>query len=155
MMDQQHWWKLLVSDKSGLINTDDKASALSWPVAYLRGGGAMRPCPSPPGKSENIFWRDTLFKMGFQTYIFCSKVPSKCRKCRFRDPNFKIFSGGHAPGPPYNFVVTMASPSLKFWLRYWSWPAFFMDNFSFYKFCMFMCRYADIGFRLSWENKCS
>ena len=69
--------------------------------------------------------------MGFQTYIFCSKVPSKCRKCRFRDPNFKIFSGGHAPGPPYNFVVTMASPSLKFWLRYWSWPAFFRSSFHF------------------------
>ena len=28
MMDQQHWWKLLVSDKSGLMNTDDKASVL-------------------------------------------------------------------------------------------------------------------------------
>ena len=26
MMDQQHWWKLLVSDKSGLMNTDDKPS---------------------------------------------------------------------------------------------------------------------------------
>ena len=24
--------------------------------------------------------------MGFQTYIFCSNVPSECRKCRFRDP---------------------------------------------------------------------
>ena len=44
----------------------------------------------PLGKSENIFWQDTLLKMGFQTYIFCSKVPSKCRKCRFRDPNFKM-----------------------------------------------------------------
>ena len=21
-----------------------------------------------------------------------------------------------------------------------SWPAFFLDNFSFYKFCLFMCR---------------
>ena len=28
MMDQQHWWKVLVSDKSGLMNTDDKASML-------------------------------------------------------------------------------------------------------------------------------
>ena len=38
--------------------------------------------PWPPlGTSET----DTLFKMGFQTYIFCSKVPSKCRKCHFRD----------------------------------------------------------------------
>ena len=86
----------------------------------------------PLGKSENIFWQDTLlkigfqpiyfaqnagnavsetqnFKMGFETYIFSSKVLSKCRKCRFRDPNFKKFS-----------VVTMASPSLKSWLRHCS-----------------------------------
>ena len=55
--------------------------------------------------------------MGFQTYIFCSK----CRKCRFRDPNFKTFPGGHAPGPPYNCVVTMVSPSLKSWLRHWAY----------------------------------
>ena len=27
------------------------------------------------------------------------KVPSKCRKCRFRDPNFKKFQG-LCPGPP-------------------------------------------------------
>ena len=35
----------------------------------------------------------------------------------FKDPNFKNFPGGHAPGP-YNYVVTMASPSLKSWLRH-------------------------------------
>ena len=49
-------------------------------------------------------------KMRFQTYIFCSNVPSKCRKMPFqrvRDPKLKIFGGGeHAPGPPYNCVVT-------------------------------------------------
>ena len=28
--------------------------------------------------------------MRFQTYIFCSKVSSKCMKCRFRDLNFKM-----------------------------------------------------------------
>ena len=37
--------------------------------------------------------------MGFQTYIFCSKVPSKCRKCRFRNPNFKKFPRGIPPAP--------------------------------------------------------
>ena len=40
-----------------------------------------------------------------------------------------------------------------------SWPAFFfLDNFSFYKFCLFMCRLVtkmNIGLRISWENKCS
>ena len=103
-------------------------------VAYL-GGGGMRPSPPPPSESPKTFFdekktyifcskcrkchfRDPNFKMGFQTYIFCSKVPSKCRKCRFRDPNFKKFQGGNAPGPPYNCVVTMASPSLKSWLRH-------------------------------------
>ena len=29
------------------------------------------------------------------------------------------FFGGNAPGTPYNCVVTMASPSLKSWLRHW------------------------------------
>ena len=41
----------------------------------------------PLGTSET----DILLKTGFQTYIFCSKVPSKCRKFHFRDPNFKKF----------------------------------------------------------------
>ena len=29
----------------------------------------------------------------FKTFIFCSKVSSKSRKCRFRDPKFKISRG--------------------------------------------------------------
>ena len=57
--------------------------------SVFRGGHAAMASP-PLGKSENIFWQDRLLKMVFQTYIFCSKVPSKCRKCRFRDPNFKM-----------------------------------------------------------------
>ena len=36
----------------------------------------------------------------FQTYIFCSKVSSKCRKCRFRDPNLKKIHGGMPLDPP-------------------------------------------------------
>ena len=35
MMDQQHWWKLLLSDKSGLINTDDKPSVLIQTVNII------------------------------------------------------------------------------------------------------------------------
>ena len=57
--------------------------------------GAWSRAPSL-GTSET----DTLLKMGFQTYVFYSKVPSKCRKCRFRDPNFKTFSGGACPRTP-------------------------------------------------------
>ena len=98
---------------------------------------------SPPGRSEKVLTRYTVkngisnlyillrsalkiqempfqrpkFQNGFQTYIFCSEVPSKCRKCRFRDP----FPGGGLPRPPYNCVVTMVSPSLKSWLRHWAY----------------------------------
>ena len=43
----------------------------------------MRPC-LPTRNVRTFFWRDTLLNMGFQTHIFCSKVPSKCRKCRFK-----------------------------------------------------------------------
>ena len=32
--------------------------------------------------------------------------------------NSKKFPGEHAPEPPYNCVLTMASPSPKSWLRY-------------------------------------
>ena len=35
MLNQQHWWKLLVSDKSGLMNTDDKASVLIPTVTII------------------------------------------------------------------------------------------------------------------------
>ena len=76
--------------------------------------GGMRPWPPYVGTSET----DTLLKMGFQTCIFCSKVPSKCRKCSFRDPNFKIFPGV-CPGPP-RIVSSLwpPTPSLKPWLRH-------------------------------------
>ena len=101
-----------------------------YTVAYLGGacGDGSPPLP-PTRKVRTIFWQDTLLKMGFQTYIFCSKVPSKGRKCRFRDPNFKmgfqtyIFCS-EVPSKcrkcrfrDPNFV-TMASPSLKSWLRH-------------------------------------
>ena len=46
----------------------------------------------PPRNIQNFFWQDTLLKMGFQTYIFCSKVPSKCRK--FQRPKFQNLFGG-------------------------------------------------------------
>ena len=57
-------------------------------------------CSKVPSKCRKCHFRDPNFKMGFQTYIFCSKVPSKCRKCRFRDPNFKQFPGGECPRTP-------------------------------------------------------
>ena len=38
--------------------------------------------------------------MPFKTFRFCAKAPSKCTKCHFRESNFKIFPGGHAPHSP-------------------------------------------------------
>ena len=37
----------------------------------------------------------------------------------FQRPKFQNISGGNTPGRPSNCVVTMASPSLKSWLRHW------------------------------------
>ena len=60
---------------------------IRYAVAYL--GGAMRPWPPPPRKVRKHFLTRYTLKIGFQTYIFCLKVHSKCRKCRFRDPKFQ------------------------------------------------------------------
>ena len=49
----------------------------------------MRPWPPPPRKVRKHFLTRYTLKIGFQTYIFCLKVHSKCRKCRFRDPKFQ------------------------------------------------------------------
>ena len=97
----------------------DRSIAATRAVAYL-GGACSHGLPL--GTSEKIFWRDTV-KNGIsnlQYNIFCSNVHSKCRKCRFRAPKFKTSPGDHAPGAPYNCVFTMASPSLKSWLCYWT-----------------------------------
>ena len=51
--------------------------------------------------------------MGFQTYIFCSKVPSKCRKCRFRDRNFKKCPGGACPRTPLQLCRHYGLPLTK------------------------------------------
>ena len=56
--------------------------------------------PTVLSKCRKCRFRDPNLKMGFQTNIFCAKVPSKCRKCRFREPNFKKFQGGMPPDPP-------------------------------------------------------
>ena len=38
-------------------------------------------------------------QMWFETFRFCSKVSSKCRKCYFREPNFKHFPRGMPMDP--------------------------------------------------------
>ena len=66
-----------------------------------------------PSKCKKCHFRDPHFKMGFQTYIFCSKVPSKCRKCHFRDPNFKTFPGGACHWTPLQLCHHYGLPLTK------------------------------------------
>ena len=77
----------------GPSSETNRGLVLGESSSVFRGGGACDHVPL--GTSET----DTLLKMGFQTYIFCSKMPSKCRECRFRDPNFKNFRGNMPPDP--------------------------------------------------------
>ena len=73
-------------------------------------------------------WWDTLLnKLSFRTLIFCSKVPSKCRICRFRDPYFKHFTGGlYTPGHPTNVT--------KMWRHFWLTPGTSLVPISGYHF---------------------
>ena len=45
--------------------------------------------------------------MWLKTLIFCSKVPSRCRKCHLRDSNFKYFPRRHVPWPLWRCVVNL------------------------------------------------
>ena len=74
-----------------MINIDVNTSSV------FRGGHAAMPPPLPPRKVRKHFLTRYTVKTGISNLYI---LPSKCRKCRFRDPNFKIFLGGHAPGPP-------------------------------------------------------
>ena len=67
--------------------------------------------PSPPPKVRKHFLTRYTVRNGISNLYILLKSALKI-------PNFKQFPGGHAPGPPYNCVVTMASPSLKSWLRH-------------------------------------
>ena len=70
-------------------------------------------CSKVLSKCRKCRFRDPNFKMGFQTYIFCSKVPSKCRKFRFRDPNFKNLSGVACPRTPLQLCRHYGLPLTK------------------------------------------
>ena len=56
--------------------------------SVFRGGGGHAAMP-PPRKVRKHFLTRYTVKNCISTYIFCSKVHSKCRKCRFRDPKFQ------------------------------------------------------------------
>ena len=70
----------------------------------------MRPCP--PRKCRKHFLTRYTVKNGISNLYILLK---SALKMPFQRPKFP---GGHAPGPPYNWVVTMASPSLKSWPRH-------------------------------------
>ena len=87
------------------------------PVAYLGGGTRQCPPPSPLGKSENIFWRDTLLKLGFRTYIFC---PQNAGNAVSETQISKYFWGAMPPDPlqlcrHYGLPLTkiLATPLVK------------------------------------------
>ena len=53
-------------------------------------------------------------KNGISNLYILLKSALKMQEMPFQRENSKTFSGGgHAPGPPYNCVVTMASPLTK------------------------------------------
>ena len=55
---------------------------------------SMRPSPRP--HPLGMVRKHSLTRY---TVITRYTVPSNCRKCRFRDPNFKTFPGGMPPKP--------------------------------------------------------
>ena len=57
-------------------------------------------------------WWDKLLTMWFETFIFCSKVSSKCWKRRFRDPKSKKFAGDMPPDLTRNVHVSKLDPPL-------------------------------------------
>ena len=77
---------------------------------------SMRPW-RPLGTSGNFLTRHTV-KNGISNLYILLKSALKMQEMPFQRPKIQTIFGGHAPGPPYNCVITMASPSLNSWLRY-------------------------------------
>ena len=82
-----------------------------YTVAYLGEYAAMA---SPRNVRKIFLTRDTV-KNGISNLYILLKCALKMQEMPFQRPKI---SGKHAPGHPYNCVVTMASPLLKFRLRY-------------------------------------
>ena len=82
-------------------------------VAYL--GGACG--HGPPRNVRKFFWRD-IVKNGISNLYILFKCALKMQEMPFQRPKIQNISGGACPRTPYNCVATMASPSLKSWLRY-------------------------------------
>ena len=81
--------------------------------------GGMWPWP-PRRKVRKHFWARYTVKNGISNLYILLKSALKMQEMPFQRPKFQKLFGGPCPGPPYNCVVTMASPSLKSWLRHWA-----------------------------------
>ena len=78
-------------------------------VAYLGHTAMERP---------KLFTDVITVKNGISNLYILLQSALKMQRMPFQRPKLQNNCRGHAPGPPYNCVVTMASPSLKSWLRY-------------------------------------
>ena len=87
--------------------------------SVFRGWGDAAMAHPPRNVHKHFLTRYTIKNRNFKPIYFAQiKMLSKCRKYRFSDPNFKKYPGEIFPQPPQNCVVTMASSSLKSWLRH-------------------------------------
>ena len=84
------------------------------PVAYLGGGGHT----PPPRKIRKHFLTRYTVQNGISNLYILLKSALKMQEMPFQRPKFQNISGVACPRTPYNCVVTMASPSLKSWLRH-------------------------------------
>ena len=71
-------------------------------------------------KMQEMPFQRPKFQNGISNLYILLKSALKMQELPFQRPKFQNISGVAFPRTPYNCVVTMASPSLKSWLRH-SW----------------------------------
>ena len=73
----------------------------------------MHAAMTPPRKVRKHFLTRYTVKNGISNLYILLKSTLKMQEMPFQRPKFQKRFGGHAPDPPYNCVVTMASPLTK------------------------------------------
>ena len=84
-----------------------------WKIKHItRHWGELHLSTFPGPRSEGVVAPGGTFfggaHFGFQI-PHVKKVLSECKKCHFRDPNFKTFQGQHALGPPRSTRLTVCT----------------------------------------------
>ena len=69
-------------------------------------------------KMQEMPFQRPKFQNGISNIYILLKSALKIQEMPFQRPKFQKISGGACPRTPYNCIVTMASPSLKSWLRH-------------------------------------